>query len=557
MKKRILYILTVILVLFNSACTDLDETVYSELSSDTYITNSDQLNSVYMNMYAAVIALRDRDRFTLQELPADQFAWAQKGSDGYDGGKWIQLHYHTWNSEHGNIEKVWEKLYYPAAVCNYNLNLLSSIDYTNYGLTNELKEQHLAEAIILRSILYSDILDMWGNIVVPQELSTDLPQQKTVEEAFNTIVSNVEDNYAKLPKADGGDGTFGQVNQATAQMILARLYLNAESYGLEAMYNKCKTVCQNIINGEYGSYSLADTWYAPFDYDNNYCAENIFGVNTDRTHYGNYTKTMYHNFNHKNNGTYFDFSDSGNNGMHLQPSRDPEGGLYDFEFPLGLPYERFDDNDLRKDLPDPTQVGGGGMFLKGVLVSPVTGDTVMGRKEYSNIPIKFVDQVARFSEADSSEFGTLESTMTKGEECSGVRWVKYQMYPESEEDKYFEANFVHMRLAEVYYMLAECKMRLGESGYADLVNEVKERNYADGDFTPYTDATLTEEEFVCDHGREFLGEFMRRRVLIRFGYFNTGVWWDKSDASAETRQWFPIPETAIGANPNLKQNAGY
>lgn len=555
MKRYYIYALLWVLVGLMS-CTNLDETVYSSLASETYITNSEQLNSVYTNMYAGVVAFRDRDRFALNELPADQFAWAQKGPNGYDGGKWIDLHNHSWNSEHGTVKAVWEKLYKPAAICNYNLDLFNKLDYSHLGLSEQVKSKHIAEAIILRSMFFADLLDLYGNIVAPTELSSDLPTQMSVKEAFELIVSNVKSNYDKLSIANGGDGSFGLLNQAAAQMLLARLYLNAESYGLEPMYDKCETICKDIIDGKYGKYSLADKWYKPFDYDNNYCQENIFGFNTNYTYFNNYTRTMYYNFNHPKTGVFFNFTDGGNNGMHLQPSYAPDGDLYSYEHMLGLPYERYASNDLRKALPDPKN-GGGGMFLKGILVSPFNGDTVKGTVEYLNKPLNFVDKVARFSEVDPSKYGTLESSLTKGEENSGVRWVKYQMYPKTETKKYFEANFVFMRLSEIYYMMAECRLRLGESGYSNYVNAVKVRNFKNGEFIPYTDSSLTKDELLADMGREFIGEFLRRRALIRFGYFTSGKWWQKNTISEKSKEFFPIPESALGANSNLKQNPGY
>jgi hypothetical protein len=48
---------------------------------------------------------------------------------------------------------------------------------------------------------------------------------------------------------------------------------------------------------------------------------------------------------------------------------------------------------------------------------------------------------------------------------------------------------------------------------------------------------------------------MRRTDLIRFGMFMKA--WYLKPASDATHLVFPIPATALAANPNLKQNPGY
>jgi hypothetical protein len=60
---------------------------------------------------------------------------------------------------------------------------------------------------------------------------------------------------------------------------------------------------------------------------------------------------------------------------------------------------------------------------------------------------------------------------------------------------------------------------------------------------------------LAERGRELYWEGMRRTDLIRFGVFMKP--WYLKPASDETHLVFPIPSTALAANPNLKQNPGY
>ncbi len=55
------------------------------------------------------------------------------------------------------------------------------------------------------------------------------------------------------------------------------LYLNAEVYTGSERYSDCAVVAQDILDGVYGDYRLADSWDAAFDWDNDRCDEVIFG----------------------------------------------------------------------------------------------------------------------------------------------------------------------------------------------------------------------------------------------------------------------------------------
>jgi len=116
-----------------------------------------------------------------------------------------------------------------------------------------------------------------------------------------------------------------------------------------------------------------------------------------------------------------------------------------------------------------------------------------------------------------------------------------------------------IRLAEIYYALAECKYRAGDkAGAAVLMDDVRKRNFPEDKWAAHSYetnlATLTDNEFIKDLGREFIGERHRRTDLVRWGRFGDD-WWDKP-ADPKDRSAFPIPARALNSNPLLKPN-GY
>ena len=124
----------------------------------------------------------------------------------------------------------------------------------------------------------------------------------------------------------------------------------------------------------------------------------------------------------------------------------------------------------------------------------------------------------------------------------------------------FQAVYVEIRLAEIYYTLAECKFRAGDkSGASILLNTVRQRYYPVGSASLYnTDGSeLTQQELLDEWGREFIFESRRRTDLIRWDLFTKGTWWDKTPDAADHTNIFCLHQDVLGANQNLIQNPGY
>jgi hypothetical protein len=137
--------------------------------------------------------------------------------------------------------------------------------------------------------------------------------------------------------------------------------------------------------------------------------------------------------------------------------------------------------------------------------------------------------------------------------------VKYPIYPSTSPNK-IEADYVEIRLAEIYYALAECKFRAGDKAEASrLLNAVRQRYYPAGSASLYEESgsELTEQELLDEWGREFLAEGRRRTDLIRFNKFTKGTWWDKTPDNADHLKIFPIGQNVLNVNPQLRQNPGY
>jgi hypothetical protein len=559
-KLTSLYTLLLIAVVASS-CTKLNEEPFSDLTSDIYYQDKNSIMASVVRPYEhGHWCGWDGDRWLISELTADQFVWTQKGKHGYDGGDWVRLHGHEWTANDNHINGAWVGPYQGIAQCNVIIRDLSRLDYVKYGLTETDKSQHIAELRTLRAWFYLFLIDFFRKVPLieaPQEIKA----QSTPQEVFAYIEKEVKESLSALPK----NGKVGRWDQGGAASLLVRLYLNAEKWIGTAQYDKCAQVAQDIIDGKYGSYNIDPDYRGAFKSGiNGYrSAENIFEFPHAKNTYE--FGWIYNAMMHYQARYALDNDWGGWNGIHLTPSRDMEGNLYNYK--LGNPYEKYSNDDKRKQPFKTTSKDGAyeGFFLIGQQYefNRTQGfgfdstKMIKGTEEYNGKPLNFVDQVGRFSEKPNGRWSE-GSHVTTGEENSGVRLLKFPWL--SMTQNLFQFNSApEIRLAEIYYALAECKYRTGDKkGAAHLLDIVRKRNFPDDKWTVNSyennpDA-LTDDEFVNELGREFIGERHRRTDLVRWNRFGE-EWWDKPK-DGKDRSVFPIPSRQLNANSLLQPN-GY
>ena len=348
------------------------------------------------------------------------------------------------------------------------------------------------------------------------------------------------------------------------------------------MWEQTGALCGRIINGEFGTYSLTSEWTDLWNAGNQDCPELIRSYPQSRQ--VGYDDFYYLFFMHYQAPERFGCGKdlpAAYNGCHLSPSYDPSGKPYPYT--LGRTFSKFPDTDLRKkNFKVLSQGIYEGLFLFGPQQIYNSDQLQYGAEEWGNYPLIFIDQVARYSDhlSDTEKkaltdkqlssdtpwiirdkrFTSLASNIKTGEENTGIRIVKYPLYP-SGDVGLMANNLVVLRLTEVYYTLAEVSFRLGNPAKAEaILNQIRKRYYAPEDWEqvryPEDGSVLTAQELLDEWGREFLAEKRRRTDLNRFGLFTTGIWWDKQPSDSY-RRFYPIPARAISANPLLKRSEGY
>jgi hypothetical protein len=561
MKRLKLLYISLASLLVAPSCTNLDEEAFDVLQTENYYQDRNSIIAAVTRPYEhGHWNGWDGDRWLLNELTADQFAWAQKGRHGQDGGNWVRLHRHEWTADEGAINGSWVGPYQGIGQCNIIINDISNLDYPSMGLTEADKASHVGELRVLRAWFYTFLIDYFRSVPIVTQVG-ERKGQSTPQEVFAFMEKELQEALPGLPK----NGRPGRWDQAGAAAILVRMYLNSEKWTGVPKYNEAGALAQEIIDGKYGTYSIDPDYRGPFrsGIKGYRSPENIFEFPHAKNIYE--FGWIYNAMSHYQARYSLDNDWGGWNGITLTPSRDLEGNLYPYE--LGKPYEKYSDDDKRKQpfrttAPITTGNEYEGFFLIGPQYefNATRGwgfdstKVVNGTEEYNGKPLVYVDQVGRFSEGAAGL--AKGSHIETGEENSGVRFVKFPWLPMSQ--NVFQFNSApEIRLAEMYYALAEVKYRAGDKATAArLLDAVRKRNFPEDKWAAnsYENnlAKLTDDEFVDELGREFLGERHRRTDLVRWDRFDD-AWWDKA-ADAQDKSVFPIPNRAINANPLLKPN---
>lgn len=596
MKSKIFYLIIIIAIgLPISSCFDLDEEVFDRVDSSIYYQDENSVKSAVASIYGTGALSYIEYFWYLQEFSADQVSWRtwNGGLWGWDEAEKFVLSSHTWTPDSKIIRQTWETAWTTIGLCNTLIADLENIDPTSIRITEEKMKTYIAEVRTLRAWAYYNIYEIWGGALplnisagseIPGSASKDFDEGNQI--IYDFLIKELDETVNDLLK-----NSVNRMNQAVNRIIKARLLLNAELFVKQNKFEECATLCQEILNNQYGTYQIAEDYRTNFSIDNVNSPEVIMAFSFEVGQLnGGWMRNM--PFLPYNIWDYFGgtYDQSGWNCVILTPSFDnsgtvlPSGGTTSPKSFLGAPYndklgavyERFDDRDIRKqnyvyNSSDGTYKG---MFLKGEIKANYgKGEALKADADRDGQGIVYVDQVGTFL----GKGRELETVMSPrwGETTSGIRLVKYPVYPESAGIDFQDIDEVEFRLSEVVFMLAECKMRAGDAnGAKELVNSVRKRYYSSSDWNIVKDqpgpgfSSFDMDWMLSQWGLEFLSEGRRRRTdLRRFDKFTQGQWWffgrvtedGKAIPAKRDRkyEWFPLPSSALMVNPGLVQNPNY
>jgi hypothetical protein len=446
--------------------------------------------------------------FNMQELTTDNAICA------WDDTYLQPLHNLNIVSNNVYVAAMYDRCFFQITVANDFIRQSTPAAVAARGITGTDAQniaQYRAEARFLRAYQYYNLLDMFGNPAFVTEndpVGDYIPKQIKSADLFKYVESELKGADSNL--AAPHQNEYARVDQAAEWALLARMYLNADTYlgSGNDHYTDAITYASKVINS---GYTLLPNFRNLYTSDNNVNnTEVILPIPYDATTAQNY------------GGTTFLICSAHN----TDPTDDaafgiPGGGWLGNRSTTPLPtvFGDYSGNTDHRALfgPGTTAINSVLDFTQGVEVYKFTNVTSTGTTPYS----------------------------PNGVLCS--------------------TDFPLFRLAEMYLVYIEAQARGGSGGDAGTAlsyfNTLRTRAYGNtsGNVSSYT---LT--DILNERQKELYWEGFRRTDLIRYGMFTSSnyVWPWKGGVQNGTGvdahlNLLPLPATEINANPNLTQNPGY
>ena len=562
MKKVLVSSMLILGGLFSACSGFLDEDPKSKIPEEEAYKSEklvyvNTIATIYTSFWNRVYGSTDNVH-TLQEFSSDAWILPGRQGDWVDGGKWQSLFLHNYGPGNATIKSTWNALYTIIGNCNTSIDNLET--FIQAGGESYLQDYQY-EARAVRAILYYHLVDLFGRVPLVTSSKTVMADvnQSSRSEVYQFIVDELTDCIPHLPsgKCQNMGKYYGRVTKAVGYMAMAKVAINSPilskddwndgslvggiakvaPYVNQAGKNikialdgttrdAWETVlyCQKQIEKE--GYSLQPNFSQNFSKTNDSSVENIWTQPSDGTTYKvsdyNPTRTL-----HAAHASAYGLQ--GWNGACATVEQ-----MKVFKYGT-------DEQDPRMDMT----FFYGPVFVDGKPIDAGLGDGAQLCYNPMDVVVDFKEdvpnQILKFAGARMSKYEVDNTTSS---------------YLNHNNDKVF------WRYADALLLAAEAKVRMGQSGDAE-VNEIRDRVQAG------QKSNVTLQDILDERMLEFSYEGMRRQDQIRFGTYTepttdryAGVHHNVAtgdyvvDNTGFTTV-FPIPTSVLELNTKLTQNPGY
>ena len=595
--KKLFYILAAVATLSMTSCSDLlDEVNYGNPTVGDMLANEENAVLLFGQSYADLKWVHDHwGYWGVSSLTADECLNPVRnpGKHWADGGYWKNLNVHTWDAQADAFENIWNTTISGAVNCN---KLIQTFADNKGNISPAAYNMYIGELEVLRCYYYYLLFDCFGRIPYLEEYVNRSEPLMEPHLVWSYLVSCLEKNAPNLAVVtdENRASYLGRVTQGFAYGLLARLYLNAESFGcsmtdaakqvfpenvfvkeipelaanatkeekeahaklrlLPARWDGVKNFyalaiecCNEVIKSD--SYKIEPNYFDNFLIKNEGSCENMFVIvedgraNFDNRSNGSMSNKLRINLLtlHYSHQTAYNMIEQPWNGFCARPKF----------------MERYNESDVRG-------AGYEGMGTEnknkwGWFVGPIKADGAIVADENGKNSIINVDV-----NLDDAGWG------------DGARNTKYEV-DKTGTYAFGENDFVLMRYADILWMKKEAVLRNGGVGGEDVGDEesdfktMKERVFKHKD-KEGNDVSFDEvygemdlDNILDERGREFAWEMVRRRDLIRYGKFGDPTYVQFVTGTSDHLNWFPIPAPVLEKSPRdkatgeklWKQNPGY
>lgn len=568
MKNNFIKILTALLVFTQFGCTDLQEEVLDE-SLNGSVSDSQAAEATLVPAYALLPTLfLHTNYFALQEISTDEAILPYRGgTDWGDNNIYIDLHRHTLTSSHARVTATWETI----NTC-MSRSLAAITELTKMQGTNTKATAYLAEAKGLRAYYSMLSLDLFGLIFVKED-----PNAVSVVLRGNDAVEYIKSELLSIENQVSTTTGPGRITQGVVWGLLSRLYLNAAVYRnpyattidfkSEDM-DKVIEYTNKIITSN--QYQLSSEYFEIFDDENHTNKELIFAID-QRAELNGHNRLAYFSL----SGDVFPLPNfvkaNGTDGPGITPDYyNTWVNAYGATDPATVDARFFKENLVIQNQDGFCVNAKNFEINRGILRGQQYGLLTSAKGQpfercSDGVGYK-IGKLKNITRSDKTKLVNytlnIDFTQSGSGYSNGYRVLKYEFGKKSEDGRAFgDADIVILRLADVYLMRAEAKLRKSNdvAGALADVNFVRASRTARAGLTPPALTAMSLDILYRERGFEFYWEMLRRSDMIRFGKFE-GAWTEKTDTNVKKRL-FPIPQSAVDGASSvpgyLIQNDGY
>ena len=518
------------------------ETAYND-TVESYLTGLAKLYNTMSSHEVSYVSVNDagashitRAFFVCQEATTDACKVAWKNDSWTD-----TMNTNTWtDADNDAVFGVFFRSIQSISFCNEFLRQTTDEALDNRGVSSSVKakiQEFRAEARVIRAWYYWMAMDVFGSVPFATEkdkVGIEPPMQADSKTIYEYIVDELEavaSNDSALPAARSN---YPRMDKGSALGLLARIYLNAETYKGEPEWLKAKQTCERIFSLGYG---LCSNYADLFRGDNgeNYNAYNefLFAIpfdNKNQQSYGGTTVLTAGAIAETDikaegniNGNTAGWAGLRVDGEYVEKYFDVKNA----DFETG-DYECVDNR-------------GKMFYIKGRLGN--------GKPQNRSQLYNFQYGWSCF------KFNDIPHNQTK-DSFAGV-------------STFSSIDLPVIRLGEINLIYAEACLRLGDGTPAQqYMADLAERAGVDYGFDKLTSWNSEARDwFVAERARELMWESCRRTDLIRYNLFCTADFpWPfkgnkdgnrSSQGFKEHMKVFAIPSKQLDANPNLHNPDGY
>lgn len=268
------------------SCTDLSETIYSQIASEKYEFTDKDFQASFAPVYSS---LRDvywgwYSYADMMDQSSDVWCIPSRIGIGW-GDLYVSMHKHQFHSQIAHFSETWNRNYAGITSCN---QLLSNEDLTS----DELVKSQLRA---YRALYYYILFDLFRNIPLDEGGEHEagwLPDQATPQQMWDFLIGELTDIKGKC----GENIEMGKLNNYAINMLLAKMYLNHNAwfkdYSDNSYYGKAIDELNEVINS--GKFSLSTHYSDNFREDISGSPEIIFGIPFEYKYAGgNYMANMW------------------------------------------------------------------------------------------------------------------------------------------------------------------------------------------------------------------------------------------------------------------------